>query len=437
MTVVPPLSRDAIEATQLAHLRKLLAALSTNRFYAPQLKAAKLNGTIDSLDAFTRAMPFTTKAQLAQDQCDHPPYGSNLTFDLERYTRYNQTSATTGVPMRWLDTPDSWQALLDVWKRVFDAADVTTTDRIFFAFSFGPFLGFWTAFEAATQLGALAIPGGGMSSAARLAAILDNHATVLCCTPTYAIRLAEVAAQDNIDLTRSTVRRIIVAGEPGGSVPATRQRIEQAWPNARVVDHHGMTEVGPVSYENPHHRGILHIVEDAFLPELIDPHTLEPLDWTSAAADGESLMGELVLTTLRRIGSPLLRYRTGDLVRISSRPAAELNTAEMPLDGGILGRADDMVVVRGVNVYPSAIDQIIRSDDAVAEYRVEVASQRGMTELAITVEPVATCNDGTELCQRLEQALRRSLQLRIPVQLGADLPRFEMKAKRWIRQTNP
>lgn len=433
MTVALPTSRDVIEAQQLAALRTLLSSLTTNPFYAPRLRAAELDGSIDNLDDFTTRLGFTTKAELVEDQRIHPPYGTNLTFPLERYSRYNQTSATTGTPMRWLDTTESWQALLQVWRRVFDVAGVTRTDRIFFAFSFGPFLGFWTAFEAATQLGALAIPGGGMSSAARLAAILDNEATVLCCTPTYAIRLSEVAAQEGIDLSRSRVRRIIVAGEPGGSIPAIRDRIETVWPGARVVDHHGMTEVGPVSYENPHHRGILHIVEEAFLPELIDPTTLQPLDWKRAAEAREPIVGELVLTTLKRIGSPLLRYRTGDLVRISSRTAEELGTAEMALEGGILGRADDMVVVRGVNVYPSAIDQIIRSDGEVAEYRVEVTSQRGMTELSIVVEAAGHCTDATGLCARLEQALRRALQLRVPVRPGTDLPRFEMKARRWVR----
>jgi phenylacetate-CoA ligase len=122
-------------------------------------------------------------------------------------------------------------------------------------------------------MGCLAIPGGGMRSAARLRTIIETSATVLCCTPTYAIRLAEVAAEENIDLGASSVRTLIVAGEPGGSVPATRTHIAKLWRGARVVDHHGMTEIGPVSYGCPQRPGVLHVIEDSYIAEVIDPLT--------------------------------------------------------------------------------------------------------------------------------------------------------------------
>jgi len=432
MTDTLTTDRASLEVAQLAALRRLIAALQTNPFYQPRLAQAGIDDNIADLSTFTARMPLTTKDELIADQCHHPPFGTDLTFPLARYTRYHQTSATTGAPLRWLDTPESWGALLRIWRRVYEAAGVNDEDRIFFAFSFGPFLGFWTAFEAATQLGALAIPGGGMSSAARLRAIFDNRATVLCCTPTYAIRLAEAAVEANIDLSASPVRRIIVAGEIGGSVPATRDIIEQHWRGARVFDHHGMTEVGPVSYENPSHRGILHIVEEAFLPELIDPQTRQALDWRNAV---QPVTGELVLTTLMRIASPLLRYRTGDMVRISPLSAKQLGTSEMPLDGGILARSDDMLIVRGVNVYPSAVDQIIRQHSDVAEYQVHVTTQRGMTELSLRIEPVPACADPARLCDQVREALRSALQLRIAVTATDlnELPRYEMKARRWIR----
>ena len=201
----------------VARLHELLAAiLPRNTFYASKLRGA----TPDSLLA---SLPFTLKQDLIEDQQAHPPYGSNLTYSLDRYTRFCQTSATTtGTPMRWLDTPESWDWMIANWTRVYQAAGVGAGDRIFFAFSFGPFLGFWVGFEAAARVGCLAIPGGGMRSAARLRTIVETSATVLCCTPTYAIRLAEVAAEENIDLSGAKVRTLIVAGEPGGSVPATR-----------------------------------------------------------------------------------------------------------------------------------------------------------------------------------------------------------------------
>src|SRR5262249_28413563 len=143
-----------------------------------------------------------------------------------------QTSGTKGRPLRWLDTAESWSWALGCWEQIYRIAGVTAEDRLFFAFSFGPFLGFWTAFDAGERLGCLCLPSGGRSRAARLRLLLDNQATVVLCTPTYALRLAEVAQEHGIALARSTpgyaVRALIVAGEPGGSIPATRARIEQA-----------------------------------------------------------------------------------------------------------------------------------------------------------------------------------------------------------------
>jgi phenylacetate-CoA ligase len=380
-----------------------------NLFYTRKLGAAS-------------EIPFTTKQELIDDQLAHPPFGTNLTFPLGDYTRFCQTTGTTGHPLRWLDTPESWEWMCGNWMRVYEAAGVTREDRIFFAFSFGPFLGFWVAFDAAVKIGALAIPGGGMRTAARLHSILDCEATVLCCTPTYAIHLGEAARAESIDLSTSKIRRVIVAGEPGGSIKTTQNHIESLWPGARVVDHHGMTETGPVSYGCPKRDRVLHVIESSYIAEIIDPLTLAPAD-----------RGELVLTNLGRVGSPLIRYRTGDIVQRAASAQCECGTRDLALDGGILARTDDMVVVRGVNLYPSAIEEILRSCEGVAEYRVEIRSDRALTEMSIVVEPVVD-GDST-LGHRLETALRNALALRIPVTLATrgSLPRFEMKAQRWVR----
>ena len=141
-------------------------------------------------------LPFTAKDELVADQAEHPPFGSKLTEPIGNYTRYCQTSSTTGSPLRWLDTNESWQWVQECWKAVFRGARVGAGDRIFFPFSFGPFLGFWSAFEAGAQIGAHCIPGGGMSSSVRLELIRNLKATVICCTPTYALWLAEIAAND-------------------------------------------------------------------------------------------------------------------------------------------------------------------------------------------------------------------------------------------------
>jgi len=380
----------------------------------------------DRLEEFTARVPFTFKREIADDQLRHPPFGTNLTFPVERYTRFCQTSGTTGTPLRWLDTVESWEWMLGCWNRVFQAAGAGPQDRVFFPFSFGPFLGFWLAFESAVRLGCLAIPGGGMRSAGRLQTILDNDVTILCATPSYALRLVEVAAEEGIDLSTAKVRRIIVAGEPGGSIPATRALIESRWYGARVIDHHGMTEIGPVSYECPDRKGVLHIMEDGYFPEVIDPDSLQ--------AVGSGGIGELVLTNLGRLGSPLLRYRTGDIVRRACETHCRCGSEELALEGGILGRADDMVVVRGVNLYPSAVEDVVRSPGGVAEFRVETFSERGLTEIRIQIEPALDHPSGLDL--RISTALQTAFGLRVPVSCvppGA-LPRFEGKARRWIQR---
>ena len=418
--------RVDLEADQLKKLRVLLTALRDNPFYSGKLQDAGADLDLTSVASIAR-LPFTFKQELIEDQLAHPPYGSNLTYPVDRYTRFSQTSATTtGNPMRWLDTPESWDWMVDKWTRVYRTAGVRTGDRIFFAFSFGPFLGFWVAFDSAARIGCLAIPGGGLRSAARLRTILETSVTVLCCTPTYAMRLAEVAGEERIDLSSAEVRTIIVAGEPGGSVPAARSRISKLWGGARVVDHHGMTEIGPVSYACPVRADVLHIMEDSYIAEVIDPENGQPVP--------RGATGELVLTNLGRLGSPLLRYRTRDMVQAAPEKQCECGTYDLALNGGILGRTDDMLVVRGVNVYPGAVDNILRSFAAVTEYCVAIHNHRSLPELSVQVEPAEGYANDASLTHQLEAALTNAFTLRIPVSLvpQGSLPRFEMKARRWV-----
>ncbi|MCI0719469.1 MAG: AMP-binding protein [Acidobacteria bacterium] len=420
--------RENIEQNQRAKLRTLRGTLSRNPFYLAKLSAAGINPDSPTLLEFQQTKLFTLKQEIVDDQRLHPPYGTNLTYPLEHYTRFCQTSGTSGSPLHWLDTPESWNWMLSCWMQVFRAAGVGPRDRLFFAFSFAPFLGFWTAFEAAVKLGCLSIPGGGLSSAVRLSMIMDNAVAVLCCTPTYALHLTEVAKEEGFDLSRTKVRKIIVAGEPGGSIPSVRMRIETLWNGARVVDHHGMTETGPVSYQCPRIPDVLHVLESDYIAEVIDPQSGQ------AVVPGQT--GELVLTNLGRLGSPLLRYRTADLVKQAQAQPCECGSYEMALQGGILGRTDDMVTVRGVNVYPSAVEGIVRACHGVGEYRVVIQTRRELAEVSLEVEPSADCQDPSTLAERLRKTLGTAFTLRIPVSIvpQGSLPRFEMKAKRWVRR---
>lgn len=421
-------SRPEIAGLQLGKVRSLLdAVVGSNPFYTQKLGAGVSGAPVASLDEFFRAVPVTTRHEIVRDRLAHPPYGTNLTFPLEAYVRCHQTSGTTTVPIRWLDTAESWQHIVDNWRQILAVAGVTRRDRFFFAFSFGPFLGFWSAMDAVVQLGCFCFPGGSMTSLARLQAILDNDITVLCCTPTYAQHLGEVARDKGLDLSASRLRLVIVAGEAGGSIHATRARIERPWPRAMVFDHHGMTETGPVTYQCPARPGTLHVLESAYLPEVMDPKTGAP------TPPGQT--GELVLTTLDRVGSPLLRYRTGDLVRPRADAPCACGRHELALEGGILGRSDDMVVIRGVNVYPGLVEEVVRGFPEVIEYRVRIDSRRAMAELCLEVETAPDSADLATLQSRLEQSFQTVLNLRVPVALvpPGSLPRFEMKARRWVK----
>ena len=410
-----------VAAFQRRRLKDLLREVGTaNPFYRNKF------GGIDLLSANElQSLPFTTRAEIESDQLAHPPYGSNLTYPLRRFTRYCQTSGTGGRPVRWLDTPESWAWIARCWKTIFGAAGMTADDRMLFAFSFGPFLGFWGAFEGSVTEGFLSIPAGGMSTIARLRMIHDNQVTAVLCTPTYALHMAEVARAEGIDLAKSSVRALFVAGEPGGSIPETKRMVESAW-GARMFDHTGMTEIGPMSFEcEPNPLGV-HVIETEFIAEVIDPKTLQ------AVPDGQT--GELVVTNLGRVGSPLIRYRTGDLVRLTRNPCP-CGRCFARLEGGILGRVDDMFTVRGNNVFPSAVEAVIRRFDEVAEFRVNVQENGALTQVRSDVEPVPQVTDSKDLCRRLSDSIQASLSFRADVAAVpcGSLPRFEMKARRFVR----
>lgn len=362
-----------------------------------------------------RDLPFTTKAELSEDQAAQPPFGSNLTYPIERYVRLHQTSGTTGQPLRILDTAESWDWWRECWQPVYRSAGVTARDRIFFAFSFGPFVGFWSAFAGAERLDALCLTGGAMTTIERVASIVATEATVLLCTPTYALRLAEAAREEGIDLARSALRVSIHAGEPGASIPATRDRIEKEL-GVEAFDHTGATEIGAYGFSCSARDGV-HINESEFIAEIIDSGTGDARD------EGE---GELVLTNLGRWGMPVIRYRTGDRVT-AVRGACSCGRTLVKLVRGIAGRVDDMVTVRGVNVFPSAIEAIVHRFDGVGEYRVEMARVREMDELRCTIEAPA------DVAERIASAIHRELGIRCLVDAVAPgtLPRFEMKAKRF------
>ncbi len=407
------LDRAALARHQLERVNALLGQIvPANAFYAAKLSGVRL--PLASLDDFAQ-LPFTFKDELLGS----PGGGglaANLTWPRERYVRFHQTSGTRGRPLVVLDAAADWDWWIDCWNHTLDAAGVTHEDVALLAFSFGPFIGFWSAHDAAIARGCLVVPGGGMNTLARLELLRTSQATVMFCTPSYALHMAELARERQIDVGALPIRVLILAGEPGGSIPAVRHRIEDAW-QARAFDHAGATEVGPWGFADTESAG-LHVNEAQFLAEFLAVDTAEP------AAEGE--LAELVLTTLGRVGAPVVRYRTGDLVRpIWSHDRA---TRFVLLDGGVLGRRDDMMIIRGVNIFPSAVEQIVRTFPEVPEYRLIVHRVAEMDQLLVEIE------DHLNDPRRVAEELRLRLGLKIDVQsvpLGS-LPRFEGKGARFV-----
>jgi phenylacetate-CoA ligase len=408
---------DAIRNRQLTRFNALLReVLPANRFY--QMKLGTCLAPL-CWEEFRR-LPFTTKQELVADQTMHPPLGNIATYGPVHYRTYHQTSGTTGRPLIVLDTRESWDWWAECWNYVYHAAGVTPSDRIFFAFSFGPYIGFWSAFEGARRLGALTIPGGGLDSMSRLELMRRSRPTVLLSTPTYAFRLVEIAEEQGQSLQDMGVRVTIHAGEPGASIPAVRSRVEHAF-GSLSFDHAGGTEVGAYGYSCEARDGV-HVNEEEFIAEVIDPLTGEQV------IEGNS--GELVITNLGRPGWPVIRYRTGDIVMFEGRGCACGRTF-LKLPGGILGRVDDLIIVRGVNIYPSSVEAIVRTFK-VGEFRLVRTLHLGMEELTVEIEA------HEDVAHLLADRLRQRLGVRISTRVvsAGSLPRFELKARRVIDLRN-
>jgi phenylacetate-CoA ligase len=413
-------SRAALDALKLDRLRAVVRAiLPHNNFYAAKLGRLPNGTALESL-ADLAAWPFTFKEELVEGAAatGRP---ANLTWPSARYARYHQTSGTHGRPLPVFDTAEDWAWWMECWRSILDRGGVGEGDRVLVASSFGPYAGFWSGFEGALASGAMAIPTGGLSTLGRLDLARSIEATVLLATPSYALHLAEVAEDHKLDPAGLPIRLVIVAGEPGGSVPAVRARLAAAW-GADVLDHAGATEIGPWGVGDLRGPG-LDVLESWFHPEFLS------VDTGGAARPGE--LAELVITTLGRTGAPVIRYRTGDLVRPSWASPSDVAAGACPwvrLEGGILGRVDDMLVVRGVNIFPGAIDDIVRSFPEVVEYRLMLTTNESLDVLQLEIE------DRLDAPDRVARELQLRLGLRVDVRTVpiASLPRFEGKGRRIV-----
>jgi phenylacetate-CoA ligase len=416
----------ARRAAQGAALRAQVDhAYANSPFYRRKLDAAGVRpGAVLDLDDLPR-LPFTTKDELKANQQERGPYGDFLAVPLEECLRVHQTSATTGRPVLMLDTAEDWDGLVGIYARSLYAYGVRKTDMAMPAFSFGPWIGFWLGFYALQRLGCLVFPSGGMATEQRIDALLNYPITVWGSTPSYALFVAEQAARRGIDLAKEAKVRITWhTGEPGASISATKARIEAAF-GARCYDLPGLTEIAPWGFECSARPGAVHIHEDFALAEVLDPETDRPV-----APGGQ---GELILTRLTHRAMPLLRYRTRDAVRLLDGPCPCGRTL-MGLDGGVLGRLDDMRKVRGVIVYPSRIEEIVRAHPHVEEFFIVLRRVDGLDDLLVRLDaaPDLGPERRTDLRERVGKDLHVGLGIRATVEVtepGA-LPRWDHKAKR-------
>ena len=418
-------ARATLRAVQEQRLHEQVEhAYRSSPFYRRKLDAAGVKpADVRSLDDLRR-LPFTTKDELKQDQADHPLWGTLLAVPFGDCLRVHMTSATTGRPLAFLDTRDDWYGFYHSYARSLWAFGIRPSDMVMAAFSYGPWIGYWSGFYAAQDIGCLVFPAGGFGTDQRIDALRTYPITVLGCTPSYALFLAEQAQKKGIDLAKETKIRITWhTGEPGASIPATKAKIEAAF-GAKAFDLPGLTEIAAWGFECDARSGLTHVHEDYCYPEVLDEddRPVKPGD-----------KGELVFTSLYRKAMPLLRYRTRDLVQLADRPCPCGRTL-VAFEGGVLARLDDMKKVRGIIVYPRRIEEIVRGHAGVDEFQIVFRRVDGLDDILVRIDP-APALSGVEcqgLCRALEEGLRIGLGIRVTVEATepGGLPRWDHKARR-------
>lgn len=414
---------------KLIQERRFLEQIKFVAEHSPYYKRifAENNLTMDDftcLADITR-IPFIDKKLMGESQEKHPPYGEFLCQPEENYIRYFMTSGTTATPRSFIYTARDWyDVACGSFARIALSAGVTARDRVFIAFGYGTFTGFWCAHHGFEQVGALVYSGGGFSSVDRLRVMQSVRATVLAATPTYALNLLEVAKAEGINVKEIGLKKIFVAGEPGGSIPETRNKLEEEW-GVKVYDTYGNAEVQINTAGECTEQNGLHLPEDWLIAEVIDK-------------DGNVLppgqKGELVISNIVGKSMTVLRYRTGDLVVLDDTPCAcGRHTARIK---GVSGRTDDMVLFKGVNILPSGVESVIRKIDEVgSEFQILFEGEIGKDRMIIKVEP----HDGDDCPENVERIKKKvtgeikyAIEVTPEVQVvpAGSLPRFELKAKR-------
>jgi phenylacetate-CoA ligase len=425
------LPREQLEKLQVERFRdRMKYVYERSAFYRRKFDAAGIKPDDIHVLEDIQHVPFTIKEELRESQAEHPPWGHFLCVPPEEGVRVFQTSGTTGIPVKALVNKTDWNVhFYEQFMHFMYGFGITKSDVLFVPFNFGLHIAWWGFSNALEHEGVMIVPGGGQSSQDRIRNIFEWEATAVCGTPTYLIHLGEASQQMGLPVTDSKVRKVVTAGEPGANVLSTKKTIERLW-GAKCYDDLGSTEMSNFGFECIFQQGT-HVIETMFYAECLDPETLLPL------ADGE--IGELVISNLCTESMPLLRYRIKDLVRFNKQ-TCDCGRTFLRLDGGVLGRSDDMFHFAGVNIFPSAVENFVREiEEFSTEYQLIVPPMGTGRRLKIRVEPASpdiSQESIAKAAKRLVDTMkyRTTVTPEVEVATMGDLPRFEGKAKRVVRE---
>ncbi len=424
--VTETMPRERLDALHLHRLQRLLHfAYDNSPFYRQRFDEAGLDpAAVRSLDDFKTKVPTTDKTDFIHLQREQPPYGPTQALPDEMVAHHAATSGTTGLPLSIPYTMYDTMRYGESWCYAFWATGIRPSDSFYFAFNWGNFAGFWSAYWGVRQFGGKVISGGGLDTKGHIEAIQRMRPTVLISTPTFALRIAAVAKEMGIDLADSSIRFTMHAGEPGPTaLPAMREAIETAW-GANAGELLGIAEIDAFGPCNSIGDGV-HVNEMNVFAWVMDPE--------SGAEVAEGEVGENVITSYVNSAQPLINYRTHDLVR--PRMSCSSGRTWMKFEGSVLGRTDFMITVRGTNVYPTAVENILGEVRGISSnYELHLTQVGGNDRMTVKFEPEPDVSAETwaqiaaDASDRIRKALHVKLDLE-PVPIGT-LPRYDLKTKR-------
>ncbi len=420
--------RAELDALHLTKLRKLVDYVySYSPFYRRRFDERGLKPRhIKTIDDFKRLVPLTDKQDFIHLQQQHPPYGDTLALPLEMVAHHVETSGSTGLPLAVPYSAYDTERVGESWTYGFWAHGIRPSDTFYFAFNWGNFAGFWSCYFAARRMGCRVISGGGADSQGHIRNIQRMKPTVLISTPTFALRLAEVARQMGVELRDTSIKYTYHAGEPGPfALPAMKRQIDEAW-GADSGELLGIAEIEAFAPGCPERDGV-HVNEMNVFCWSMDP--------ASGAECGEGEIGENIITSYTYSAQPLLNYRSHDLVRRVHGCDCGRTWAKFP--GVVLGRTDFMVTVRGTNVYQTAVENLLGEMPGVSPfYQLVLERIESNDQMMVEFEPDPSTPeaDWHALAARVADVIHRALHVRLdvaPVKPGG-LPRYDLKTKRII-----